>query len=347
MSRTYLDWNATAPLRPEAKAAMVEAMELVGNPSSVHAEGRAAKAVIEKARRQIADAFGASSAEIVFTSGATEASALALRTRDLESSLIEHDCVNAWTDAVLGCDTNGLVKVVHPENSALQIANGETGVIQSLPEGLAVCDFVQGFGKLPIGFDWTGVDMGLVSAHKFGGPKGIGALLVKQGLDLHVQIRGGGQEMGRRAGTENLVGIAGFGAAAAAAIRDLNDGVWEPVAALRDLLEERLMSESPELVIFGKDVKRLPNTSYFALPGWTGETQVIQMDLAGYAVSAGAACSSGKVKASGVLLAMGVDELTASSTLRVSLGATTTKDEVMGFADTWLTEYRRHCERAA
>lgn len=347
MTRTYLDWNATAPLRPEARAAMIKAMDLVGNPSSVHQEGRAAKSVIEKARAQIAEAFGAHNSDIVFTSSATESAALSLRTRDLESALIEHDCVTAWSDAVLACDADGIVDVDHPANTTLQFANGETGVVQSLPHELLVSDFVQGFGKMPIAFDWTGVEMGLLSAHKIGGPKGVGALVVKEGRDLHAQIRGGGQEMGRRSGTENLLGIAGFGAAAAAAARDLSDGLWQSVQELRDAFEQKLLAEAPDVLIFGKNSKRLPNTSYFGVPGWKGETQVMQMDLAGYAVSAGSACSSGKVKPSKVLLAMGFDDVTAASAIRISIGPDTTQTQMMRFADSWLAEYRRFLSRAA
>jgi cysteine desulfurase len=187
----------------------------------------------------------------------------------------------------------------------------------------------------------------LLSAHKAGGPKGVGALVIRRGLDLHAQIRGGGQEMGRRAGTENVVGIAGFGAAAKAAAKDLNDGVWEPVQTLRNGLEDKLATEAPELVVFGKDTKRLPNTSYFAVPGWKGETQVMQMDLAGFAVSAGSACSSGTVKPSKVLLAMGYDDETAASAIRVSIGPDTARDAVMRFADVWLDHYKRYAARAA
>lgn len=347
MTRSYLDWNATTALRPEARAAMIGAMDVLGNPSSVHGEGRAAKAIIEKARGQIAEAFGANNADIVFTASATEAAALSLRTRDLECAAIEHECVMAWADADLSCNTNGLVDVPNPTNSTLQLANGETGVIQELPKGVLVCDFVQAFGKIPVAFDWTGVEMGLLSAHKLGGPKGVGALVVRQGLDLHAQIRGGGQEMGRRAGTENVIGIAGFGAAAKAAARDLEDGVWQPVQTLRDDLESRLRAEIPEIEIIASTTKRLPNTSSFAIAGWPGEIQVMQMDLAGFAVSAGSACSSGKVKASNVLLAMGYDDKTASSAIRVSMGASTTRDEVMRFADTWLAAHKRFAAKAA
>jgi len=220
-------------------------------------------------------------------------------------------------------------------------------VIQSLPDGLAVSDFVQAFGKLPTGFDWSGVDMALLSAHKIGGPAGIGALVLKQGLEIPAQIKGGGQEQGRRAGTENLIGIAGFGAAAEAAARDLDAGIWADVEKRRDGFEARLQAEAPDVLIFGKDVKRLPNTSYFAIPGWKGETQVMQMDLAGFAVSAGSACSSGKVKASKVLLAMGHDEVTAASAIRVSIGPATTEQDLTQFADVWLAHYHRFVARAA
>ncbi len=347
MSRVYLDWNATAPLRREARDTMIAAMDAVGNPSSVHSEGRVVRAIVEKARGQLAEAFGASSSDIVFTSGATEAAALAMQGRELQSSEVEHDCVTSWTKTVLACNVDGIVEIRTPETTALQFANGETGVVQDQPKGIAVRDFVQGFGKLPVSFDWLDVEMGLLSAHKHGGPKGVGALVLKQGTETNAQIRGGGQEMGRRSGTENVVGIAGFGAAAEAAVRDLDNGVWQGVEKRRDTLEARLISEAPEIRIFGQNVKRLPNTSCFAVSGWTGETQVMQMDLAGFAVSAGAACSSGKVKASRVLTAMGVDERTASSAVRVSIGPETTEEELMRFADVWLVQYKRFVARAA
>ena len=346
-NRVYLDWNATAPLRPEARAAMLVAMDAVGNPSSVHAEGRAAKAIVERARAQIAAAFGAVSADIVFTSGATEAAALALAGRDLQSASVEHDCVTVWTDQILACDANGKVTLKRPVDAALQLANSETGIVQTLTSGLALCDFVQAFGKMPVAFDWSGVEMGLLSGHKIGAPKGVGALVLRQGTELAARIRGGGQEMGRRAGTENVIGIAGFGAAAEAAMRDLNNGLWDQVRQNRDLLEERLLREAPETIIFGRDATRLPNTSCFAVPGWKGETQVMQMDLAGFAVSAGSACSSGKVKSSKVLRAMGHSDLTAGSAIRVSTGPDLTHDDLMRFADAWIKEYNRFAARAA
>ncbi|MFC2967362.1 cysteine desulfurase family protein [Acidimangrovimonas pyrenivorans] len=346
-SRLYLDWNATTPLRAEARAAMVAAMDVAGNPSSVHAEGRAAKALIEKARAQVAAALGAEGADIVFTSGATEAAALALAGRGMSCAGIEHDAVRAWCAEDLPVDGDGRVTVADPARATLQLANSETGVVQDLPEGLAVSDLTQGFGKLPVAFNWLGVEMGLISAHKLGGPKGVGALVIRQGLDVAAQLRGGGQEMGRRAGTENVIGIAGFGAAAAAAARDLADGVWEKVAQFRNILESTIASEANSTIIVGKGAQRLPNTTCLVSPGWKGETQVMQMDLAGFAISAGSACSSGKVRASRVLRAMGMDEGAAASAIRVSLGPAVTEEDVLRFAEAWLAQYRKFRARAA
>jgi cysteine desulfurase len=340
-SRAYLDWNATAPLRPEARAAMSAALDVVGNPSSVHAEGRAARAVMERARRQIAEAIGAGSAEIIFTSGATEAAALALAGRDLACAGIEHDAVQAWCRPGLACDAAGRVVPPDPSRATLQMANSETGVLQVLPAGLAVSDLTQAFGKVALSFDWLGIGMGLISAHKLGGPKGIGALVIAAGTDLAAQIRGGGQEMGRRAGTENLPGIAGFGAAAEASARDLAAGVWQQVAELRNILETALSSGAAGTILVGNGSNRLPNTSCVLTAGWKGETQVMQMDLAGFAISAGAACSSGKVRASRVLQAMGFDDQAAACAIRLSLGPGTTKAEVLAFADAWLAARRR------
>jgi len=345
MGRVYLDWNATAPLRPEARAAMIAAMDLVGNPSSVHAEGRAAKGLLERARAQVATALGAQAADIVFVSGATEAAALALAGRDLHGAGIEHDAVRAWVTEDLAVDGQGRVTVPDPAASTLQLANSETGIVQDLPEGLAVSDWTQGFGKLPVAFDWSGVGMAFVSAHKIGGPKGIGALILRRGLDVTACIRGGGQEMGRRSGTENLIGIAGFGAAAEAATQDLENGTWTRVDKLRNILEKTLDHCARTTIFVGKDGARLPNTSLLVTPGWKGETQVMQMDLAGFAVSAGSACSSGKVKSSSVLRAMGYSDAEASCALRVSLGPTTTEAEVLAFAEAWGAAYDRFARR--
>ncbi len=345
MSRVYLDWNATTPLREEARFAMVSAMEVLGNPSSVHSEGRAAKSLMEKSRARIATALGADGADIIFTSGATEAAALACAGRGLLAGNIEHEAVSAWCQADLEVSPAGDVIVKDPTKTALQIANSETGILQTLPRGLAVSDLTQAFGKLPLAFNWLGCDMGLISAHKLGGPKGIGALVVRRGLDVASHLKGGGQEMGRRAGTENLLGIAGFAAAAEAASVDLANGIWEEVAEIRNILDSALSSFEFETISVGKSVERLPNTLCLIAPGWKGETQVMAMDLAGYAVSAGSACSSGKVKASRVLKAMGFGEERAAQAIRISIGPGTSKDQVLRFAEAWGKEYRRIRQR--
>ena len=346
MRRAYLDWNASAPLRPEARAAMLAALDVMGNPSSVHAEGRAARAVVERARAQVAEALGAGGADVVFTSGATEAAALALAGRDLLAAGIEHDAVAAWTREALPTGPDGAVAVDDPGGAALQAANGETGVVQALPAGLALVDATQAFGKLPFDFDASGARMAIVSAHKIGGPKGVGALVLRRGLDVAARIRGGGQEMGRRSGTENVVGIAGFGAASEAAARERVAGGWERVAGLRDALESHLEARSQGTISVGKGSPRLPNTLCLATPGWKGETQVMQLDLAGFAVSAGSACSSGKVRASRVLLAMGLPPEVAGSAIRVSLGPMTTEAEVRGFAEAWIAGHERRARAA-
>jgi len=356
VTRVYLDWNATAPLRPEAREAMLAAMEAVGNPSSAHTEGRAAKAIIETARGQVARLVGCEPGEVVFTSGATEAMALAVtQFARFEAAPIEHDCVCAYASSDLTVSANGHVRQPVPKGPdtlvAIQAANGETGIVQPLhlwdDTTNNLVDAAQALGKTAFRLDDVDWTYCLIAPQKFGGPRGTGSLVVKSGFDVQPLLKGGGQEMRRRSGTENLVGIAGFGAAAEAAQRDLEAGVWDQVAKLRDDLEARLEDAAPDLIIVGRDVPRLPNTSYFAIPGWKGETQVMQMDLAGFAVSAGSACSSGKTSGSKVLLAMGFDEETAASAIRVSMGPTTTEAEVMAFADTWMEHYRRRRVRAA
>lgn len=356
--RVYLDWNASAPLRSESRAAMVAAMDRCGNPSSIHAEGRAARAIVERAREQVAALTGAAPDEVIFTSGATEAAALRLsQIPDLIGAPLEHAAVRAHLGRlagtpVLAVDAQG--RVIHAPQAdagrrpvALQAANSETGVIQSLDAARPVwfCDATQVAGKTAFAFDARIQDSAIVSAHKFGGPKGAGALLLRAGV--HVAMPGGGQELGRRAGTENLIGIAGMGAAAEASARDLADGVWERVAALRDRIEARMLDEAPDAIVIGRDAPRLPNTILILSPGWAGEMQVMQMDLAGFAVSAGSACSSGKAGPIGALLAMGIDEAGARCALRVSLGPDTTMAEADAFADAWRQARRRRAMRAA
>ncbi|WP_299646863.1 cysteine desulfurase family protein [uncultured Jannaschia sp.] len=331
--RVYLDWNATAPLRPEARDAMIAAMDVVGNPSSVHGEGRKAKAIVERARAQVAAAMGADGSDVVFLSGATEAAALAMAGRGLATAPVEHEAVAAWGDGTLPVGRDGHVTVNDLAGSALQAANSETGVIQQLPSGLAVSDMTQAFGKVPVAFDWSGVEMALISAHKLGGPKGVGALVLRRGLDVTARVRGGGQEMGRRSGTENVPAIAGFGAVAQAAIHDLEAGAWDRVAQLRTFLETSLVGPGAPTTLVGKEATRLPNTSCLITPGWKGETQVMALDLAGFAVSAGSACSSGKVRESAVLRAMGYGPGEADCAIRVSLGPDTTEEQVTRFVE--------------
>lgn len=359
LRRTYLDYNATAPLRPEAREAMVAAMDVVGNPSSVHAEGRAAKGLVERARAQVAGAVGCKPQEVIFTSGATEAArVLALRVEGCDVFVQDtaHDAL--WSHFDL---SNVEGRPFGPGHIlAMGLANGETGVITQPPEQVEgqwpygarradwlLMDVTQAVGRIPFSFAWSGADMAILSAHKLGGPKGVGALILRQGIDIEPLSSGGGQEMGRRSGTENVIGIAGFGAAVEAAERDLATGAWERVEKLRNILESSIEDSVKETIFVGKGESRLPNTSCFIAPGWKGETQIMAMDLAGFAISAGSACSSGKVRASRVLRAMGYDDDLAACAIRVSLGPETTEDEILRFADTWTKHWNKHRARAA
>lgn len=370
--RAYLDWNATAPLRGEARAAMAAAMDVVGNPSSVHAEGRAGRGLVEGAREQVAALVGAIPRNVIFTSGGTEANALALTPGlhhgvsgapdRLLMSTIEHPSVrsggrfpvSAHEDMpVTGAgvvDTDWLaLRLAEPGGSrplvSLMLANNETGVIQPVAAaaemahrqgGLMHVDAVQAAGKIDCDINVLGADLLTISGHKLGGPKGVGALILAD-EGLHIPdplLRGGGQESGRRAGTENVLGIVGFGAAAQAAREALADDAARMTAA-RDHLEARVREIAPETVIFGADAQRLPNTTLLAMPGIRAETALIALDLEGVAVSSGSACSSGKVAPSHVLAAMGVPSELALGAIRVSLGPITTGDEIEMFLKAW------------
>jgi len=341
MTRVYLDYNATAPLRPEARAAMIAAMDVVGNPSSVHGEGRAARGMIERARAQVAEGVGCRPQEVVFTSGATEAAQVLSRwPGPVEVQPMAHDAL--WAHRRPWGEGDPIM--------AMGLANSETGLITDPPQdrgGALLLDVTQAIGRVRFSFAWSGADLCVMSAHKLGGPKGVGALIVRQGLDLCPLSRGGGQEMGRRSGTENILGIIGFGAAVEASMRDLEQGVWGHVEKIRNILESSLEDSAKETIFVGKSAQRLPNTSCIIAPGWKGETQVMKMDLAGFAISAGAACSSGKVRSSRTLDAMGYAPEAAASAVRVSLGPTTTEDDVERFADTWAGHYARHRAQAA
>jgi cysteine desulfurase len=356
----YLDHNATSSLRPEARTAMTRALEASGNPSSIHTNGRAGRAIVEGARQSVASFVRARPENVIFTSGGTEANGLALwgavqgamdaeaRITRIFVSAIEHDSVLANAAAIAErvpavrlqtipvtpegvVDTEALrVQLREGKGRALvavMLANNETGVVQPIGEvarlgkeanALLLVDAIQAAGKSDIDFEALGAYYLTLSAHKFGGPQGVGALVVRAGAPLAAEMLGGGQERGHRAGTENVAGIAGFGAAADAIAKTSDSNVR--ISALRDRFERELKTLSSEAILFGASSPRLSNTSNFALPGIRAETAVIALDLEGVMVSSGAACSSGKVKPSHVLRAMGVSEDLASCALRVSFG---------------------------
>ncbi len=360
----YLDHNATAPLRPAARAAMLAALDDFGNPSSVHGFGRRARHIVEQARAAVAALAGVAPDRVIFTSGATEANATALAEaggRGVLVSAIEHDSVTAAVPGATAIpvtaagvlDLAALDRLLAtgpaPALVAVMAANNETGVIQPVAEAASLarrhgarlhCDAVQAAGRLPVTLAGLGAATLSLSAHKLGGPAGVGALVLGEGVEVAPLIRGGGQERRRRAGTENVAGIAGFGAAAAAAAAE---GIADQdrLAALRDGLERRIRLLCPDAEIFGAGADRLANTSCLTMPGVPAETQVIAFDLAGIAVSAGAACSSGKVAASRVLTAMGVAGDRAGTAIRVSLGAGTTAADIDAFVAAWQALYRR------
>ncbi|RDI52387.1 cysteine desulfurase family protein [Microvirga subterranea] len=367
--RSYLDYNATAPIRPEAAEAMLRALELPGNASSVHAEGRAARAEIERAREKVARLAGAKAKNVIFTSGGTEASNFVLSpslrrlgqpgASRLLIGAAEHPCGlgghrfpaeavetipvdgqgvvdQAWLKERLATEGQGPVLV------SVQLANNETGVVQPVAEiarlvrehgGLVHTDAVQAAGKVPLDMAGLGVDVLTLSAHKIGGPKGIGAVILATDQIEIVErlIRGGGQEKNYRAGTENVAAIAGFGAAAEIALASLDEETAR-LRELRDEAEAHLRRIAPEAVVFGGQAERLPNTLAFAIPGLKAETALIAFDLEGIALSSGSACSSGKVRRSHVLDAMGVEPALAEGAMRVSLGWKTTKEDVIRFA---------------
>jgi cysteine desulfurase len=366
--RVYLDWNATTPLRPEAREAMALAWDLSGNPSSVHAEGRQARRLIEDARFAVAEAVGASPRDVIFTSGGTEANALALTpglrraagasVARLLVSAIEHTSVlaagrfPAEATSTVGVSRFGLVDLDRlraalgdgpPALVSIMLANNETGALQPVAEAAEIVhaagsllhvDAIQAFGKIPFDIKVMGADLVTLSAHKIGGPKGVGALVLAEGILRFVPLlRGGGQELGRRAGTENVAGIAGFGAAARAAMGALAKDAIR-LESLRDRLEAGL-GKTPDAIVFSADVPRLPNTTLFTVPGLKAETAVIGFDLAGIAVSSGSACSSGKVQPSHVLEAMGFGGEMAKGAVRLSLGWSTSEADIDRCLEAW------------
>jgi len=370
--RSYFDYNATVPTKPQVIEAVAGALSLGGNPSSVHGSGRMARRLVEDARRNVATLVNAKPQEIVFTSGGTEANNFAITGLEPKHILVcstEHDSVLAAigsTDAecaLLPVDENGLVDLVELKNLlrgkdrpvlvSIQHSNNQTGVIQPIAEAAAItheagayfhCDAVQSAGRLDVYFEELDVDLMTLSAHKIGGPQGVGALVVRDGLDLTPLLWGGGQEQRRRAGTENLAGIVGFGKAAVLAHEDRAD--MTRVSGLRDEIERRLTALLPSITVFGRDVDRLANTSCLAMPGVDSETQVMALDLAGVEVSAGAACSAGKVTRSHVLEAMAVDLETSRCAIRISLGWKNTPDDVERLVEAWSSLYVRSRDKA-
>lgn len=367
MKITYLDYNATAPVKPAVIEAMAAALAEGGNPSSVHASGRVARNAVEEARIRLGILINAAPENIIFTSGGTEANNQAICTavgiKRVLISAIEHDGVLAAANSsgarveeipvgIDGlADLNALESMLAARDGesegkaivSIMLANNETGVIQPIAEAAEIahrhgalmhCDAVQTLGKIAVDFVALGVDTMSMSAHKMGGPQGIGALIHRPGLEIRPLIAGGGQERGRRSGTENVAGIVALGVAAELAAKDLE--LAADIAALRDRMEDEILKVSPSSNIFGKQSPRLPNTSNFTMPGVPGETQVMAMDLAGYAISGGSACSSGKVKRSRVLVGMGASDDDAVNAIRVSLGPTTTAEDVDGFLDAWI-----------
>ena len=366
--RVYLDWNATTPLRPEARAAMASAWELAGNPSSVHAEGRQARRMVEDARAIVADAVGAAARNVTFTSGGTEANALALGpgvrragsppVQRLLVSAIEHASVLSGgrfsPDLVarIGVNPDGLIDLDQLRGAlaegpaalvSIMAANNETGAIQPIAEAAAIVheagcllhvDAIQALGKIPFDINELGAVLVSLSAHKIGGPKGTGALVAAEGVEgVEPLLRGGGQERGHRAGTENVAGIAGFGAAVAASMAALN-GAAPRLEALRNRLE-RGLKQALGAIIFSEKAPRLPNTTLFTVPGLKAETAVIGFDLAGIAVSSGSACSSGKVQPSHVLEAMGFGPKIAQGAVRFSLGWSTSETDIDRALEAW------------
>jgi cysteine desulfurase len=366
--RVYLDWNATTPLRPEAREAMAAAWDILGNPSSVHAEGRQARRLVEEARGRIAGALAAQPRDVVFTSGGTEANALALTpglrrgsglpVERLAISAIEHTSVlaggrfSASAISAVGVTRSGLLDLDRlratleggpPTLVSVMLANNETGALQPVKEageivhaagGLLHVDAIQAFGKIPFDINKIKADIVTLSAHKVGGPKGAGALVLSEGISgPEPLLRGGGQERGHRAGTENVAGIAGFGAAVKAAMGAL-DGDVTRLEILRNRLESGLR-QTPGVIVFSDEAPRLPNTTLFTVPGLKAETAVIGFDLAGIAVSSGSACSSGKVQPSHVLKAMGFGPELAQGAVRLSLGWSTSGADIDRCLEAW------------
>ena len=348
MKRIYLDWNASEPLSKQASSAMIQSLKQYGNPSSIHFEGREARNALESARDKIAEIVGLNSRHsLVFTSGATEAASMVLHSRFFECAAIEHDCVTVWANPHLSVSKFGHVTVDSPGESSLQMANSETGIIQDIPEGILFTDAVQAFGKVRTDFSDISYEFAAISSHKIGGPKGVGALLVNDGATIAPLIRGGGQETGNRSGTECLTNIIGFAAAAEHRSTEIKSGLESEIRKRRDYLERLLREVSDSTIIIGKSVKRLPNTSYFLTPGWQGDLQVAGLDLRGFSVSSGMACSNGKKDKGRAVVSMGYSKELSDCGIRVSIGSTTTTEDLERFVEAWSLQLNEWKKKAA
>jgi cysteine desulfurase len=375
--RAYLDHNATTPIRPDVVAAMVDIMADVGNPSSVHTHGQAARKAVERSRAQIGRAICARPEDVVFTSGGTEATNLALHSvieaagaRRLIVSAIEHSAIAEIPVAAglaldtLPVDGDGVVDLDWLKQRlagwdrqadgvpvlALMLVNNEIGTIQPVAEaaslmrdagGLLVVDAIQAVGKIDVDFAALGADYLALSGHKFGGPQGAGALVVACNAPLSRHHHGGGQEKGRRAGTENVAGIVGLGLAIEQAVSQLDQ--FSRLSKWRDEIIGDIRQLAPEVVILGEGAARLPNTVSLSIPGWKRENQVMALDLDGVSISAGSACSSGKSRGSKVGTALGLDDALAQGVVRISLGWNSTRDDM----DTLLVAWKRAYQRVA
>lgn len=364
MTPIYLDYNASVPLKPAVIKVMTEALGQIGNASSVHSFGRDARSIIELAREAVASLVHTRADQVIFTSGATESNNMVFnhfKGQTCFISDIEHPAVDkaAGNAAHIPVNDQGIVDLEKlesflqntPEPALVSImaANNETGVIQPIKKAAEIThkygalfhtDAVQAAGKIYLDFDDIGADFMSLSAHKIGGPQGVGALIVKPDIKIKSLLKGGGHEKGCRAGTENVAGIAGFGKAAELALKDINR--FHDLELLRDDMEQRLSLAIPSLKIFSKNAPRIVNTSSISLPGFSAESQMIQMDLKGIAISAGSACSSGTVKVSRVLKALGASDEEASSGLRISMGWGTTEDDVNQFVDFYIKMADKH-----
>lgn len=340
-NRVYLDNNSTTKIFNSVKKEMIEVLENFGNPSSVHLEGRKARQIIENSREKIASLLSCEPDNIIFTSSATEAASMILKEKDINCSDLEHSCITQWCKNCLDVDEKGQTIIKSPLNCASHIGNSETGIIQSDFQSVFLLDAVQAIGKINFSFSESNVMSAIISAHKFGGPKGIGAAIIKSNFDIDPIIKGGGQEKRLRSGTENIIGIVGFAKALEVSIKKVREGKWEEIKELKYFLENEILSTSENSVIVGKKMNRLPNTSCILTPGWSGNNQVIQLDLAGYSVSAGSACSSGKVTPSKTLVKLGYSNDTSRNAIRVSLGIKTKKSEIELFLKEWKSLYNQ------